>query len=51
MARHTRSAGAYAKKFSGKYEHRTLGGGWDTICRRKPRKPLRRRSSMSLLLK
>ena len=27
MARHTRTPAAYAKKFSGKYEHRHIKGG------------------------
>ena len=27
MARHIRSPRAYAKKFTGKYEHRTIKGG------------------------
>jgi hypothetical protein len=38
---------AYAKKFAGKYEHRLLKGGIGTTCRRRPRKPLPKLSSIS----
>ena len=30
----------YAKKFSGRYAHRVINGGLDTICRRMPQKNL-----------
>jgi len=39
--------GSYAKKFSGKYSHRTITGGVGTICRRKRRRPLLKLSSTS----
>ena len=36
---------SYAKKFSGKYSHRTITGGVGQICRRKPRRLSPRQSS------
>jgi pimeloyl-ACP methyl ester carboxylesterase len=39
---------SYAKKFSGKYEHRLLNGGSATTCRRKPQDNLQTRSSRSI---
>ena len=38
---------AYRNKFSGKYDYRLITGGVGHNCRRRPRRPLPRRSSMS----
>lgn len=43
------SPAAYAKNFSGKYEHRDIKGALATICRRRIRRPSRKPLSMSLL--
>jgi pimeloyl-ACP methyl ester carboxylesterase len=37
---------SYAKKFSGKYSHRNIAGGSDTICRKRLRRPSPKPSSM-----